>query len=45
MIYDGDGTHLSTNGTWLLVDKSYDIEDGTIFKAAEVLFKTYIQED
>ena len=44
VIYDGDGTKLSTNGTWLFADDYYEVQDGTIFKAAETLFKIMITD-
>lgn len=44
VIYDGDGTKPSTNGTWLFADDYYEISDGMIFKAAETLFKACITD-
>jgi len=42
MIYDGNGKRASTNGTWLFIDKSYDLRKNTEFKAEEILFKASI---
>ena len=44
MIYDGDGAKPSTNGTWLFADDYYEVLDGTVFKAAETLFKITITD-
>lgn len=39
---DGDGTKLSTNGTWLFVDELFPIYDEMIFKAGQTLFRAVI---
>jgi len=38
-IQDGDGNRASTNGTWLFGEDFVEIRNGTVFKAAETLFK------
>ena len=38
-ICDGDGTKLSTNGTWLFIENTTKIYDGLTFKAGQLLFK------
>ena len=45
IIYDGNGRKSSTNGTWLFVEDDYELVDGTMFKAADVLFKVFISTD
>lgn len=42
VIYDGDGVKASTNGTWLFAEDHLELEDNTIFKAAQTLFKVSI---
>ena len=42
VIYDGDGTKPSTNGTWLFVDNFHEITDGMTFKAAQTMFKVRV---
>jgi hypothetical protein len=37
---DGNGTKLSTNGTWLFAEDEFEIFDQLIFKAGQTLFKT-----
>lgn len=39
VIYDGDGTKPSTNGTWLYMETAYEIEDEMVFKAAQTMFQ------
>ncbi len=39
VLCDGDGTKPSTNGTWLFVDNYCELEDGTVFKAAQTMFR------
>jgi pSer/pThr/pTyr-binding forkhead associated (FHA) protein len=38
-LMDGDGGKLSTNGTWIFAGEEEKIQDGTIFKAGQSLFK------
>lgn len=40
VIYDGDGIKPSTNGTWIYIEKPYEIKNGTIFKVAQSMFLT-----
>ena len=42
-VQDGDGSKSSTNGTWLFAESLCDLKPGTIFKAAETLFKVTIE--
>jgi hypothetical protein len=41
VIYDGNGKRESTNGTWLFVNKEYDLQNN---KAEGILFKTSLIE-
>ena len=43
ILKDGDGTKLSTNGTWLFVDELYKIYNGMIFKAGQILFEAHLR--
>jgi len=42
-VQDGDGSKLSTNGTWLFAEFPCDLQHGTILKAAETLFKVTVE--
>ena len=42
VIYDGNGSKESTNGTWMLANEYVEITDGMVFKGAEILFKIII---
>ena len=42
VVYDGDGTKPSTNGTWIFMEDSKEIIDGMIFKAAQTMFQAKI---
>ena len=44
IIYDGDGTKSSTNGTWIYIDDSYQVTDGLVFKAAQTMFKINLKD-
>ena len=44
MIYDGDGKNLSTNGTWLFLDTHYPLENDSLFKSGQTLFKVTLIE-
>lgn len=39
MVYDGDGSRGSTNGTWVFVEDAQEVEDGMVFKAAQTLMR------
>ena len=41
-LIDGYGGKKSTNGTWLYVDKPFQIYDGMMFKAGMLLFRARI---
>ena len=41
-VIDGDGVNRSTNGTWLFAEKDFILENGTIFKAGQSLFRVEI---
>ena len=42
VIYDGDGSKPSTNGTWLFADCYVEVQYDMIFKAAQTMFRTTI---
>lgn len=42
-VQDGDGSKLSTNGTWLFAEFPCDLQHGAVFKAAETLFKVTVE--
>ncbi len=44
MLYDGDGTKPSTNGTWLFVDSYCELTEGTMLKAAQTTFQVHISD-
>ena len=44
IIYDGDGSKPSTNGTWIYIENSCEIYNGMIFKAAQTMFKVKFLE-
>ena len=40
-VVDGDGTKHSTNGTWIFIEKPYEIYEGMVFKAGQTLFECH----
>ena len=42
IVYDGDGTKPSTNGSWIYLRAPLEITDGMMFKAAQTLFKVKV---
>ena len=43
VIMDGNGNRGSTNGTWLFADMPYNINDGMVFKAGQVVFQATLK--
>jgi pSer/pThr/pTyr-binding forkhead associated (FHA) protein len=44
-IQDGDGKKSSTNGTWLFAEQFIELNEETIFKAGETLFKASLSSE
>lgn len=43
-LLDGDGKKRSTNGTWLYVEDAFEVYDGMVVKAGDLLLKAYLRE-
>ncbi len=43
-VVDGDGKKGSTNGTWLFAKDFFEIQSGTVFKAAQILFEATVDD-
>jgi hypothetical protein len=43
VIYDGDGSKCSTNGTWIFMEGVHEIQDGMVFKVAQTLIRLKIE--
>ena len=39
IVYDGDGSKQSTNGTWVFMEQLFLVYDGMVFKAGQTLFE------
>ena len=44
VLKDGDEMKKSTNGTWLYVDKPFEVHNNLIFKAGDLLFKSTLHD-
>ena len=42
-VEDGCNGKASTNGTWLFVDEFFQLRDGMVFKAGQVLFNVVLK--